>query len=252
MSGGYAWRDRNPSPDEVERLRLILSAFKDGSGNVRAPDGRTRADWRQVERAVAECFGGEATEAKGIFDVLIEPEDGKPFGLSVKTSQRRKDGRVLMELANPAAQLKAAAEVDQVDWETDPEGSGGSLLRTITSWHDAQRPTVDVERSSYVVLTHDREKTRYQLFRFPLRLPDPDALSWSQRESRGRTIVGKEDDETLIEFYPWSGGQVKFFPQGDSAIWRSSSFELETPPATSLTRRAAEYWPEKWQRAGGA
>jgi hypothetical protein len=50
----FAFRDRPPSEDEFERLRLVLSVFQDGSGNVHVRDGTTRADWRQVERAIAE------------------------------------------------------------------------------------------------------------------------------------------------------------------------------------------------------
>jgi hypothetical protein len=51
----FAFRDRPPSEDELERLRLVLSVFQDGSGNVRVRDGTTRAEWRQV---ALTCHGG--------------------------------------------------------------------------------------------------------------------------------------------------------------------------------------------------
>jgi len=253
VGGGYPWRDRDPSPDEVERFRLMLSVFKDGSGNVRMDDGTTRADWRQVERTLAECFGGATNEDKGVFDVILKPTDDEPFGLSAKTSQRRTDSRVLMELANSPAKFKAAAIEDAVDWEaSSADGIGWSMLKTVRGWHEELRPVIDIDRSSYVVLTHDRKKIEYQLFRFPLELPDAEQLDWSQRTSRGRAIVGKRDDDILIEFYPWSGGQVKFFPHGDSAPWHSEILELETPTkVTGLGGRAKEYWPELWAQAGG-
>jgi hypothetical protein len=257
QSQGYAWRDRPPSKGEVERLRLVLSAFQDGSGTERAPDGKTRAGWLQVERALAEVFGGITQENKGVFDVLIDASGDKQFGLSVKTSQRRSDDRVLMELANSEAKFRAAAEKDEVDWQADPSGSGKSVLEEVRRWHRAVEADVDVDRSSYVIMTHDRGRMRHELFWWPLALPDAEGLSWSRPDKRGssgtpgRAIVGQEEEGRLVEFYPWSGGQLKLFPRGDSAQWRSGQFELESPPTTSLAGRAAEYWPEKWKQAGG-
>src|SRR4051812_30883777 len=99
----YAFRDRPPTAQELERLRLVLSVFRDGSGNTQMPDGSKRADWRQVERAIAEVFGGVTAESKAVFDIDFPTDDALPYGASVKTSLRRKDDRVLMEMANSPA-----------------------------------------------------------------------------------------------------------------------------------------------------
>src|SRR5262249_31688106 len=97
-----------------------------------------------------------------------------------------------------------------------------------------------------VVLTHDRSKILFELFLFPLRLPQPDELTW---EIRGKAIVGRDNlGGALIEFYPFSGGQVKFYPRGNDATWRSGLFRLDPAPPTTLLSRAAEYWPELWPR----
>ena len=45
--------DRPPTTQEVEKLRLILSTFQDGSGQLALSDGRTLPGWRDFERALA-------------------------------------------------------------------------------------------------------------------------------------------------------------------------------------------------------
>ncbi len=245
---GRAFRDRDPTPHELERLRLVLSTFQDGSGNVRMADGTKRADWRQVERAIAEVFDGETAENKGVFDALFAVDGSLPFGLSIKTSRRRGDDRVLMELANSPRKFMLAAEREGVDWNEGVEKTGAVAVREISSWHHQLDREVDVARSRYAVLTHDTKKVEFELFSFELALPDPKTLRW---EIRGEAVVGRpaEGRPPLFEFYPRAGGQVKYYPAGDAALYRSGVFRLETPPAMTLLERAAEYWPDAWEAA---
>ena len=63
---------RTPTKNEVERIRLILSTYQDGSGMLHQKGGSTLPGWRDFERTVAIVFGGEAQENKDIFDVLIQ------------------------------------------------------------------------------------------------------------------------------------------------------------------------------------
>src|SRR5579859_6855404 len=63
--------DREPTPREFEKFRLLLSTFQDGSGMLAIRGGKTLPGWRDFERAVAAAFEGENQENKFIFDVLI-------------------------------------------------------------------------------------------------------------------------------------------------------------------------------------
>ncbi|MEW6739449.1 MAG: hypothetical protein ACOYU2_00250 [Nitrospirota bacterium] len=64
-------------PTTVEKFRLLLSTYQDGSGMLAQKQGRTLPGWRDFERAVAVAFNGESQENKFIFDVLLTD----PIGL---------------------------------------------------------------------------------------------------------------------------------------------------------------------------
>src|SRR5205823_12611324 len=110
-----AFIDRSPTGSETEQHRLALSSFRDGSGWEREEGGTTVAGWRQLERVVAEVFGGAAQENKGVFDVIL-PSDSSPntdYGISVKSKELSRrtaiadlldgTGRLYLELANSPA-----------------------------------------------------------------------------------------------------------------------------------------------------
>ena len=73
-----------PASSEIEKLRLLLSTFQDGTGQLaQKKDVGTLPGWRDFERSVALAFGGEAQENKAIFDILIH--DGNTYrGISCK------------------------------------------------------------------------------------------------------------------------------------------------------------------------
>jgi hypothetical protein len=66
-----AFIDRDPTPQEIEKFRLILSTYQDGAGQLAAEGSSTLPGWRDFERAIAAAFGGQAQENKYIFDVLL-------------------------------------------------------------------------------------------------------------------------------------------------------------------------------------
>jgi hypothetical protein len=123
-----AFVDRNPTPKEIERLRLILSTYQDGTGML--PDkynkGMTLPGWRDFERAVALAFDGEAPENKAVFDVLLTDSDTPQvkYGISCKMrgelNRIDRDGRVTIELSNSASKfwrhLKTRG-IDQRDYQ---------------------------------------------------------------------------------------------------------------------------------------
>ena len=99
---------RPPTRRELEKLRLILSTYQDGTGmqQDKKQKGRTLPGWRDFERAVALAFGGIAPENKAVFDVILT-DSGRPevkYGLSCKMRSELdridRDGRVTIELSN--------------------------------------------------------------------------------------------------------------------------------------------------------
>ena len=95
------YKDRPLNGRELEKLRLTLSSFRDGSGQVTLKAGGSMPGFRDYERALAAVLEGTTPEDKGIFDVLIQAE-GKPFGISCKMTamQPPKNLSSFMELSN--------------------------------------------------------------------------------------------------------------------------------------------------------
>jgi hypothetical protein len=143
-----AFVHRPPTPREVEKLRLILSTYQDGTGMLqdKKNKGRTLPGWRDFERAVALVFGGIAPENKAVFDVLLsDPErpDVK-CGLSCKMrgelDRIAKDGRVTLELSNSAkkfwAHLKTKG-IHEANYKRHPLKVGAALVELVEQWHEA-------------------------------------------------------------------------------------------------------------------
>jgi hypothetical protein len=97
----------------------------------------------------------------------------------------------------------------------------------------------------------------YQLHQFSLDLPDPSKLSWrfpgritGQTEVVGRRLVGADSTGVVYEWYGESGGQLKYYPLADDALWRSHRFQLEPLPDLEhgLKAKAATYYPNQWKQ----
>ena len=207
------------------------------------------------------AFDGTAQENKGIFDVLIpipqEPEIN--FGISCKTRDTLKTvenkGRVTVEVSNSLGKFWNSLRANGIDdYSTNPDLTGKILLDLVESWHKEvsleQGGTVDINQSFYLLLQWDKKTGRYQLFQFPIKLPAPEILSW---DVVGRRLVGRDDEGVMIEWYGHSGGQLKYYPLANQAIWSSKIFKLEPLPESKLgyglKKRVIEYYPELWQKA---
>jgi hypothetical protein len=256
--------DRPPTEREVERLRLILSTYQDGTGMNQVENGMTLPGWRDFERAVALAFSGEAQESKAIFDVLLSSAD-RPvvkYGLSCKMRRElnkiERTRRVSLELSNSAGQFwdyLKTKEINQSNYRARPSEVGVSLIEVVERWHRAvsieQGGIVDLARSSYFVLSWNRARY-YQLHQFPLTMPNPHDLTWyfpTKRDGNiGRRIAGDDDSGTLFEWYGESGGQLKYYPLVSKAIWASEVFQLEPLDDIEygILNKAAAYFPEKW------
>lgn len=263
--------DRNPTKKEFERFRLILSTYQDGSGQQAAKDGQTLPGWRDFERCIAFAFGGIAQESKYIFDVLISDKKRKDvyFGLSCKMRRTLNDtkrtGRVTLELSNSSGtfweQLRQLG-INQQNYKSKPSEVAEALLAQEHEWHKSvgldDDGIVDLSRSFYLALSWN-VKSEYQLFKFSLDLPNPAQLIWdfpmvenNGEERHGRRLRGRDEIGTLFEWYGESGGQLKYYPLAENALWKSEIFSLEPLPKNwnekhGILAKAKDYFPKRWK-----
>lgn len=258
--------DHDPTDKEIETLRLFLSTFQDGSGQLRTLTG-TLPGWRDFERAIAEFTGGICTEDKGIFDVLCPlPEANSVAGLSCKMRQELarigRDGRVTIELSNSSKRMWMALDVlgiSAANYKTHATRVGCALVELVSDWHQAaairRGQIVDRSKSSYISLLWNKKTGEYRIFRFPLMLPDPNDLEWYfPKSSRGTAEHLNGDDAyggRVFEWYGESGGQLKYYPHSKDALWTSPVFKLEKLHASgsaTLAAKAAAYFLNRWSK----
>jgi len=262
--------DRFPTANEMERLRLILSTFQDGSGMLKAfgSNDKTLPGWRDLERSIASFVQGEATESKHIFDVRIESEDaGRYYGYSCKMRGTLRDSERLndatIEVTNSHSKLWAglrAQGIHEGNIEvSNPLLIGQILVSTIEGWYMAvdiaHGKEFYVDRSPMLHLAYDPKQLRYRLFCFPRHLPTQEELSTLQWEVLSNRLKGiRADNSRCIEWYKGSGGQFKYYPKLTEAVWSSPIFSLEALPETDdkgdiLAAKAAAYFSDRWEEA---
>jgi hypothetical protein len=141
-----AFVDRPPTPQEVQKLRLVLSTYQDGTGQLVFKNNVCLPGWRDFERSIALVFGGEAQESKAIFDVLLpDPtKKGVHYGLSCKMRETlryvQRKGRVTIEVSNSAGKfwdsLKAKG-LSEETYESNPDKAGKAIIELVESWHSS-------------------------------------------------------------------------------------------------------------------
>ncbi|MEZ4519928.1 MAG: hypothetical protein R3C44_24900 [Chloroflexota bacterium] len=246
-----------PTEHEVERLRLILSTFQDGMGQL---NNGTLPGWRDFERATAVAFGGTAYEGKGIYDVLVPSPNAVnvQFGIACKmrSELRRVDraSEVYIEVSNAAGEFWDTLNsegINEDSLEANPNLAGELLIQVVDGWHEAvdvnNGGNIDSSMSSYLILQWDTRALEYQLFQYPIDLPDAHGLNW---EVSGRRLRGKSHHRVLFEWYFKSGGQLKYYPPIEEASWHSRRFRLEPLPTNieaGLESKAATYFPDIWK-----
>lgn len=246
---------------QLEKMRLILSTYQDGSGQLARPNGKTLPGWRDFERATALVFEGIAQESKAIYDVLV-PLSAAPtiyYGIACKMRKLlqnvHRTGRVAIEVSNSSGKFWSALQREGLsDFETMPARAGDILLRLIEQWHNEVDLTaggnIDTQRSFYLILQWDEKTLTYQMYQYALAFPNPATLSWS---AQGRRLVGRDAQGIIIEWYGHSGGQLKYYPPIEQAIWISDIFTLEPLPISDeghgVLRKVREYYPELWRKA---
>jgi hypothetical protein len=259
----------NIQPKQIERIRLLMSTYQDGTGQLRVSGSGTLPNWRDFERSAAAALNGYTFENKGFLDVLINGKEvgleNKKIGISCKMrntlSAFNKTGSVSLELSNAAQKfwdiLHKNKIYDMRGLRLVPDRGGKHIIELYESWkyQVTQGEDIDIDDSFYLTCLYDIKKGVYQLFALPFLLPDPETLTWSIRESKPQnenkgTLIGMKDDKVIIEWYGMSGGQLKYYPTKEQIIWHSYSFSLEPLPniegGHGLTQKAKAYFTDKW------
>lgn len=267
-----------PNDIQVEKLKLILSTYQDGTGMLVKND-RNLPGWRDFERAVAIAFDGQAQESKHVFDVIVPAQNGEPkYGISCKmrgelpksvdrtnkVGQLLK-GRVSMEMSNAAKYFWNTIKeqgVSEENFRANPARAGIALVNLVKTWHNAvSSEGLDLFKSFYLVLEWDGKGNAYQLFQYSLDLPDPHKLDWyfpvvigkDGEERPALRLCGNDKLGTIFEWYSGSGGQLKYYPLTTDALWRSEKFQLEPLPGLDeleygIASKARTYFPAKWRK----
>ncbi len=268
MVMAIAFIDKAPSEEELIRLKLFMSIFRDGTGQETDETG-TRAGWRDIERVVAELLGGEALEKKEVYDVIIKPnpDSDEVYGISVKSKclgrknvidQLTESGRVYMELTNSPAKLWEPLKTKGVHEGNFGDNKfaqtmGDSILTTVHGWYtNYHNKKINISKSIHLVFSYSspkdyQEERVYQVHSFPLGFPS--GIKWEFASDKClRGFDPNFPEEVLLDWYGLSGGQLKFYPKASTAIFYSNIFALNKPRILTLSERAAEYWPKQWKK----
>lgn len=235
-----AFLTRSPNSAELTLLRKFLASYREGSGNLREPDGTSRADYRQIERCFAELLHGRTTENKAFYDFVVESNEGG--GIAVRgASIKSKEIENLREYASNNSKIRSYLELSNSsakDWSLcKSRGLSENEFRAMENADEFGRVVLDRQRTErmasqeaylstikaetklfveqdcvYISLLYspmvDRERT-YLVSSFHAVLPEPQC--W---EFKGKRLVGcDESGGVLYEWYALSGGQFKYYPK---------------------------------------
>jgi hypothetical protein len=164
-----------PSFQTFQKLRLILSTYQDGSGQLHVGENKTLPGWRDFERSVAISLNGNAQESKSIFDVIVPDaeEQGLHYGVSCKMrgtlNETIKKGYVSLELSNSAGQFWNEIKqygLNEQTYRDHPSTVGKALIDRMQRWHKAVSTesggSVILAKSFYLTLSWDIRSGYYQ------------------------------------------------------------------------------------------
>ncbi len=226
-----------PTDGQVEKLRLILSTYQDGSGmlasskNLVLPAGRTLPGWRDFERACRCGLWWHSTREQEYFRCGHKRKRSphNTYGISCKMRAEldriinsKRDGRVTMELSNSAKKFWTRLETEGIyqegNYREKPTEAGLALVKEVRSWHEIESRAgggkIDLNLSSYLALSWNK-KGEYQLHQFSLDLPDPRALHWffpmkktKNGEQPADRLCGNDGTGTVFEWYGTLGDNL--------------------------------------------
>lgn len=268
---GLAYATQNATGDELKLFQALLSIYRDGSGAEREKDGSTRANWRQIERCVADLLNSTTSEDKNIFDVIAKDQSNSrvSYGYSVKSKQLSakafsslsSGGRVYMEIANSPAlfwdEIRHRHNLTESAFraKTNPQQIGDTLVATVTKWHKAGKRDfesanpgcrLELSISNYFCLSYSENENpnnrEYQVHIFPLEYPNNIVWQYSSDKCL-RGFDPNHATEPLLDWYGLSGGQLKYYPKTTYARYKSPVFKLLAPPQKSAREKVEIYFP---------
>lgn len=232
----------------------MLSTFRDGSGQ-RVKQGYM-PNSLGFERSLSAVLNGHTPENKGIFDIAVPAGDGLPYGISCKMTAFPAEVHKasFMEMSNAASAFRDHLLASQITYVNEPMLAGPAVIDFIVKLHQLLADTFDLPGSRYAVLGHDSRWEWFQVLCYPLDLltvdPRGTDMEW---EWKGKAINGYINDDgrrhRLWQYYPTSGGQLKFWPLLAWAEWTTPRFRLEQPPPAPLPDKAKQYFPDLWPQA---
>ncbi len=237
--------DRDPTRDELEVFRLLMSAYAVGIGSQWDKEtGHYWPGWREFERIVALLVGGKAEENKGPYDVSIPLGGGKKAGISCKVKRRDdslyRKGQVYIEISNQNTQARENILKGRSLEHVNVLEAGKRLVEFVNNEYVRKAGEMGFSTEKLAVL-HMTWWTRgnnfhYRLFlwRGPMKIYCRN-LSQIKWERPGKGLVGKVEvngnEAKLVEYYP-SGGHIKHYPFQETADWTSEETSLIRPSKT--------------------
>jgi hypothetical protein len=255
--------DRNPTEHETRLFQLLLSFFSNGMGWETEKSGQTRIGWRQMERVVSYFYSGRMHEEdKHVFDVICPAwENAKTkVGISVKSKELKKtseyfsdnptDTRLYLELSNSPAKFwdeLGRFGVTEAHFGDDnyAQTIGEKVVGLVERWHQdafSEDKTLSAHRSRYIVISYSgwsesTQSRKCAIHSLGLSLPPANWVFSSKRCLRGTCPTS---GETLWDWYGLSGGQLKFYPRAETAMFQSEIFELLNARTTPFIDLVAE------------
>jgi hypothetical protein len=260
-----AWITRQPSADELERYRLMISLVNAQKGFARQwKNNIPYPDFQLMEEVFAEAFGGRSCRGKDVFDVLVQDSTSpqRYFGIQLKmkgafgpgssyatlsnTGQMPRNPRLYVEMSNPQNATIAASGTTQQELlnHTANVGTAGQgIMNWIQQKHNnagqnhldlPQGCTIDVASSVTILMTWAIHNgvVRYWLHSFAHELPAMPIWAYTPG-ANSKSIRGFESQaqfNTGIQSIDWSfssGGQIKWYPLASTATQSYGPFDLE-------------------------
>ena len=244
--------DRNPTPSEELFIQALMSSFSDGSGWETDPDGTSRIGWRQIERMLSIFFSGRShIEDKDVFDLIVKywSDPKKSVGISVKSKilgekkqifRENNDPRLYMELSNSMAKFwqeinrKLSLDESCFRAKTHAQQIGDCVLNLVSCWHIERKTALsdvggnlDLPLSRFVSVSFSdwsAETGRsFQVHSFDLSFPK---VKWHYSSDKCLRGIDPNNNH-LFDWYGLSGGQLKYYPDSNAALYQSKIIELK-------------------------
>lgn len=219
--------------------------------------------------------GGFTVESKLKFDILVNLPGNKMLGVEVKSKGFSRndyqailsgDGRLYLELNNSPAKQHQWLRDNGISLEVsnradfDPKVIGEHLLDLYDNWNEEDgvktgseyARTFELERSRFIVLSYQKKnlstdldgKPKVSFYISSLKLNfKRDGIKWFWNSDK--CLRGADGNNgTLYDWYPFSGGQFKFYPLAKESDFSSDEIIVSIPPSRSLRSKAIELFGE--------